>query len=706
MRNLIFLVLFILPLWGTAQQSFLYDQEIPVQVDGNFLSMPFAGGINAAQIQSMDVNGDGNDELILWDINARRISVYKTSGEEPVVLPEMAYFFPTDVNGFLVLADFDGDGKKDLFTSTPFGIKAYKNITEAGNSFPQWEVAREFLRLENGSNLQTNNLDIPLIMDLDGDGDLDIATFNFASGDYLQFYLNTSVERTGLPDIDGYAFPINRWGNFEFCGCGTFSFGVTCAGFPIGREIIPSENQRMEHSGGHSMLYHDFDGDGISDLLMGQDECNTLYFLPNKGTNSAPIFNEFFTGLPRIGTLPKFPVFHAAHLFQNELIISSNSSTSAALYQSDYARNIFNYPLENGPSTGMNNFLQKDMIDLGENSRPFFRGNSGAGELIVTSNTLVEGRIIGIATLYSVGNEGWELVERDYLNLSELQLTNIQYQEYRNSQGDYHFFLAGVDTADFAFRKQILYNRSENFMEAEAIVVPGTGIQPLDHFEFFNYQNRDYMLLAKQTGELVIFDVDFSNGVSLSLHQSEFLGFADNPANRNLTVHVIPGSSPSLYAVDQRGILFFMEDFMDQNEKEEVQIAVGEMQTEKTRLGRNTWMTHISDPFGQQFDLVLGNTAGGIRYFKIKDTGQTPSEEQFMAKVYPNPSSGPIKIIVSQSATVRLISTLGHILVNHFNVPANTETELQIQSLSPGLYILQLTNEKGERISKKVMVKN
>src|SRR5690606_8362699 len=224
--------------------------------------------------------------------------------------PMLQYAFPSDINGFLILEDFDGDGKKDLFTSSPFGIKVYKNITVAGS--PQWEVAQEFLRLDNKANLQMNNLDIPSIMDIDGDGDLDIVTFNFASGDYLEFFKNTSMERNGKPGVDGFASPVRRWGGFEFCGCDNFSFGQTCAGNPISQRLPEGAASRIEHAGGHSLLLHDFNGDRTLDLVMGQDECNTLYYLPNQGSNEQPEFRSYSRSLPQVGALPEFPVFHAA----------------------------------------------------------------------------------------------------------------------------------------------------------------------------------------------------------------------------------------------------------------------------------------------------------------------------------------------------------------------------------------------------------
>ncbi len=395
-------------------------------MDENSLPMPFAGGINSAQVQTMDTNGDGSEELVIWDINARNILVLKTENGKYKSLSLMPYYFPEDINGFLVLADFDGDGRKDLFTSSPFGIKAYRNISPAGAAFPQWEVAEEYLRLDNGSNLQANNLDIPVIQDIDGDGDLDLVTFNFASGDYLEFYRNTSMERNGSPDIDGFSPPVVRWGNFEFCGCDQFSFGQTCSGNPISRMAPKEEDKKTQHAGGHSLLLQDFNGDGILDMVMGQDECHTLYYLPNEGSSIDPDFNQFSKNLPLLGDLPEFPIFHAAQTLPNgDLVISTNTSSTSITSGANFGQSLYLYPQEGGFSLSTNRFLQEDMVDLGENSRPYFRGNRNNGTLIVTANTTAQGQVTGKAFRFDLTEEGLELVDSDYLNLSSFYRPSV-----------------------------------------------------------------------------------------------------------------------------------------------------------------------------------------------------------------------------------------------------------------------------------------
>jgi hypothetical protein len=702
MRHLILVLFFFSCSWASAQQTFSFDQSKKIIHEGKEIPLPFAVGINASQYQRMDVNADGEEEWVVWDINARRVLVFETDGEQFTYLPEMSYFFPNDINGFLILADFDKDGKKDLFTSSPFGIKAYRNTSLAGAGFPQWTVAQNFLRLENGSNLTANNLDIPMILDIDGDGDLDIASFNL--GDYVDFYLNTSVERRGVADIDAFAFPEPWWGKFEFCGCGIFSFGITCEGLPMGRLIDSDESARILHTGGHSMLYSDLDGDGVRDLLLGRDECNTLYFLPNKGTDRVPLFDSFSNEVPGFGALPEFPIYHAASLWQDNLIVSSNSSSSAGVFKSDFSENVFQISKGSSDLPIKSPFLQSEILDLGENSRPFFKGLSTSGELILTANVFSDGKILGQAFRFEVNGDEWEWQESDFLGLSALDFTDLHYFEFFTSGAEQTYWISGVDTINNSLQRRIFYGKNQNVSEWQEVFIPGTVVRALDHLEMFVYEGKNYLLLARQTGELMLYSLDLTTSPVVTFLERDFLGFADNPGSRNLSVHVIPEQKPSLYAVDQRGILFFISDFMNQSERETAQVTLSENQTSQTKFGRNTWITSLAKPFSDERDLLLGNTAGGLEYLKFIGAGNPPGNGELLVKTYPNPNNGFFKVLVSQSSTGRLVNSLGQIMADEIQIPANVEFEIQMPWAAPGMYILQLTNSDGSSISKKIIV--
>jgi hypothetical protein len=700
-RYLFFFFLLAVPVKGFCQTAFSLFQNIEVKHADKILTMPFAGGINAAMIQEMDVDGDGAEELLIWDINARQVNAYKITGQGFTHLPHVSYMFPQDISGFMVLQDFDRDGRKDLFTSSPFGIKVYRNTTPQGSKNLQWTVAQNFIRLDNGSNVQANILDIPLITDLDGDGDLDIVTFNFASGDYLEYYRNTSMERKGTPDVDGFAFPLIRWGNFEFCGCGQFSFGITCSGFPIGRQLSDPNQARIQHAGGHSIHYADFNGDGINDLLMGQDECNSLYFLPNKGTNANPVFDSFETSLPDYGPLPVFPVFHSAYTRSEQLWISSHTSSSSNSVRADFARNVF--AIESGSSL-LTPFLQPDMIDWGENTRPFFSGNKSKGELLVSANSLTTKGVRGKIHRYITSSGSWELVDTDYLNFSNLGMIDLQYVEYFNAANRTTYWVAGVDTINLALRRKLFFKGTDPLSALKEVIVPEVGLGLQDHFAFFVYQSKDYLLLARQTGELVLYELSMGVGdvPQLKLMEREFLGFIDNPGFRNLTVEVINGQNPSLYAVDQRGVLIYIAEFMKSSARETITINLGHLQS-PSRLGRNSWITHVKNPFSSSADLILGNTAGGLVYLKNQGVAED-SGEKFQVRVYPNPATSKVQIITSEAATARLITSQGKILLEGLQSGNGLPLEVDVSYFAPGLYIIQFTSVSGKTASQKLIL--
>jgi hypothetical protein len=700
--TLFFLLFFLIA--AQAQKSFRLDQAPRVEVNGKVLDLPFAGGINAAQLQSMDVNGDGQEELVIWDRNSRRLLVFEEGDNGFIYKPELTYSFPEDVNGYLILVDYNGNGRKDLFTSSPFGIKAYRNMGHA-NQVLQWEVAQNFLRLEGGSNIQANNLDIPVIMDIDGDGDLDIVTFNFAVGDYLEFYKNTSIERKGTADIDAFASAKVRWGGFEFCGCGQFSFGFTCAGNPIQQvENYQEENLRIQHIGGHSLLLHDFTGNGVLDMVMGQDECNILYYLPNTGTNESPVFASFSTTLPGLGPLPSFPIFHIGSLYKGDFIISLNASSRAQEFDIDFSRSIRRFPREgNGWQPESQHFLQDQMVDLGENAKPLFLGNSSQGELLVTANQVLNGAVTGVVTKFTLDQNGFTLKEEDYLNFSALGLTDLQIQPFGN-----YFFYSGNTIENFIIVRTLYYNAGgPDFSNSRQITLPEVTLRGNDHLEFFENENQIYLLLARQTGELIRYRVSFNPDPVFTLLDRNYLGFTDNPATRNLTIHVVkePGSQhPDLYAIDQRGRLMVITDFLSNNNLQDEILLVRNTPV-NTKFGRHSWISSIPNIFEGKVDLLMGTAAGGLIYLSQETFGTPGEERDWQVKLYPNPTVDFLTIISSEAATGQLISPLGQVLLYDIPLPAGEATQISLLPYARGMYYLQISDSQGKVKGKKVIKK-
>ena len=695
MRKILVLILIWIATPLLGQKVVELDQGKTIRLKGQVLSNGFSLGINSAQIQTIDLTGDGKEEWVVWDINSRQLQVFEKKGEQFLIRPELSYFFPTEVSGFLILADFDRDGKKDLFTSTALGVKAYRN-TSSGSQI-SWTIAQNFLRLEGANNIPANNLDTPLLQDLDGDGDLDLLLFNFAVGDYLEYYRNTSIERKGSPDIDGFAFPIRHWGGFEFCGCGQISFGLTCDGRTLATPASPLDQARVQHAGGHSLLYRDFTGDGIPDLLMGREECTTLYFLPNEGTSSNPKFASFSKELPGFGSLPEFPRFHAGQYLEESLIVSLNTNETAAPFGVDFAQSIVR--LEKGTGK-MLPILQNQVLDLGENTRPFFSGTSFSGELLVTANGKKGTKVLGQAYRMRYTGTQLELVEEDYLGLSELNLLDLTLLDYTSVSKEKHLWVLGTRTSSTGVPAPVLLKREGvNWGE---FALKGLSLRTGDQLTLYGHQGKDQLLVAAQNGSLTQYEVDLT-ARSVQLVASNFLGFQDNPGSRNLNVTIRSGESPVLYSVDQTGRIFRIRDFLNAPVREEVLVRI-QNQYLPLRLGRSNWLAVVKSSLGEEDDLILGTRGGGLLYLSAAST-DGDSAGEFSVTAFPNPSSGSFQIVSSVPATGRLVSALGQVLLSEILLPARRAVLVDIPNLAPGMYFLQLQTEDKQTVVQKIWVR-
>ena len=230
--------------------------------------------------------------------------------------PQYELTFPDSLYYWALLADYDNDGKKDIFTYTNGGIKVFKNISNA--SGPKWKVASNLLLTQGFTgliNLLVNPTDIPSFVDMDGDSDIDVMCYAQGGG-FIEYHKNLSIEKYGRPDSLIYQKVNVCWGKFQesFSVCGSFSFGIDCVplegAIDIEEDISMIKPKKVLHSGS-TLLMLDLDGDGDKDALSGYVSCNNLYAMINNGTkntsNVTEVNENFPTSKPAI-----FNIFPAA----------------------------------------------------------------------------------------------------------------------------------------------------------------------------------------------------------------------------------------------------------------------------------------------------------------------------------------------------------------------------------------------------------
>lgn len=116
----------LLPLLSFAQRySFRYEQRPSASVSGKTLPNAFAGGLNASQFSKIRLNDDEREDLVVFDRASSKVSTFLAQADGSFRYdPSYEVAFPAAYN-WLLLVDYDNDGKRDLFTATTAGLRVF-----------------------------------------------------------------------------------------------------------------------------------------------------------------------------------------------------------------------------------------------------------------------------------------------------------------------------------------------------------------------------------------------------------------------------------------------------------------------------------------------------------------------------------------------------------------------------------------------------
>lgn len=367
-----------------AQDYFLQD-SISVRFQGQKMTAPWAGGLNSSQFCGADLNNNGKEDIFVYDKIGRRYLTFLHSGEpgEMTFTPAREYVlnFP-EIIGWVLLEDYNCDGIKDLFTYNNAGsIRVYRGYYD-GNDRLAFELTYEGLTYPSGAfniNLYNTLVDRPALVDVNGDGDLDILSMN-VDGTRIVYYENRRIE-DGLPcDSLRFVLADRCWGNIYESGLGAFvEIRDTCQGKFL-RTGFPQGEDKTQHIGA-TMTAFDADGDGDIDLLMGDISFSFINLLINDGTpDYASILRQdtlFPASMPL--RLNSFPA-------ANMLDVNGDGIPDLVFtpFETAFADNTRNVRLYLGTAGGGWDFVQDDflvnqMIDVGEGAGPVFFDWNGNG---------------------------------------------------------------------------------------------------------------------------------------------------------------------------------------------------------------------------------------------------------------------------------------------------------------------------------------
>ena len=116
MKRLILLFSLLSSVTLYAQSYRFYYSNNPKFLKGSdTLLFPYTGGVNAPQFSNIDLNGDNRKDLFVFDRHTARVLCFLNLPSGYVHAPFYEQKFPL-LQSWALLRDFNGDGKEDIFT--------------------------------------------------------------------------------------------------------------------------------------------------------------------------------------------------------------------------------------------------------------------------------------------------------------------------------------------------------------------------------------------------------------------------------------------------------------------------------------------------------------------------------------------------------------------------------------------------------------
>ena len=422
-----------------SQISFSQNNSINVIENNSILQNAWAGGLNFCQFSEIDFNLDGNKDIFIFDRsgkntinNGNRIvpMLYIEETNEYVFAPEYVNNFPQNLENWVLLVDYNQDGKEDIFTSTSNAIALFTNISSENLEFEFTKI----LTTDSGfgpTNLYVDGVDLPAIVDIDNDCDIDVLSFNY-DGTYVELHQNKSMELYGVCSaIDLYKTD-NCWGNFKE------NFTDNDLTLFLDDDCQETENgDDLRIHAGSTLLALDLNpnlNEGL-ELLIGDISYGNIVMVLNGGSQDDAYIISQDQNFPNYNQSIELPLFPGAFLIDidkdevKDLIISPNGVNI-----SENQKNCLFYknigPNENGMFQFefiKNNLFVENMIDVGSSGIPILHdlNNDGLLDLIIGNKGYYneanyDSQLKAYKNIGSSDEAIFELISNDLGNLSQI----------------------------------------------------------------------------------------------------------------------------------------------------------------------------------------------------------------------------------------------------------------------------------------------
>jgi hypothetical protein len=476
----------------------------------------------------------------------------------------------------------------------------------------------------------------------------------------------------------------------------------------------------------------DLDGDNDKDIVVGGISYNNLTMVTNGGTIhhanmiATDVAFPSNNGNTAAVDLTLFPCAFYCDVNDDgvkDLIVSPNAPNASENFNSViYYKNtgtnsfpVFQYQ--------QSNLLQDNMIDVGEGAYPVFfdYDNDGLKDLFIGdygyfgtpnfTHSIAQFKNTGTVT-----NPKFQLITRDYANLGSLGIFNmVPAFGDLDGDGDADMVIGGYDgklqyfqntapagaTANFVLAAPNLTNSNHHAIDVGDFAVPQ--IVDIDN------DGKNDLVIGGRNGKITYYHHAGSSTSTIPLMDSVTNFFGNVKVNQ--PGYVTGYSYPFVFK--QAGVTKllvgtesgYLRLYTNIDGNLGGSFTLVDSTYENINEGSRTAPNGADINNDGYMDLIIGNYAGGVSYYKGVSSIITVEEKtnliQWNVDLFPNPANNTVTIKISNdinsSYTLDLYDIMGQLITSQ---KINNGSKLNTENLSQGVYICKVSERTADGSAK------